>query len=348
MTDISVREISDRAKLPEAPLVSVTMLAYRHEEFIAQAIESVVGQQCGFPFELIIGEDCSPDRTREIVLEYQRRYPHLIRVLLSDQNVGMQANAVRCAAASRGKYAAPCDGDDYWCDTSKLARQIAVFEQQPECVLVFHAAKTIDAQSGHEGITGRRSPYSRFLRTEEVILGDGGFIPTASIMLRAVPGLNPTWAVNSPVPDYAVQLCAAYLGRVAYIDRVMSVWRTNVPHSWSHRHTPDFSHQFEHARQIERMFDDFLATGDLRYRKAAARMVSKYYSDALVRVATDKARAREAYAEVAAKLSGSDRFLSWLAATRGLRLPALKTAIRKADSLRRLIYSLLTTQRLDA
>jgi len=349
MTDVSVTtEISDPAMLLEAPLVTVHMLAYRHEKFIAQAIESVVGQQCTFPFELIIAEDCSPDRTREIALDYQRRYPHLIRVLISDSNVGMQANAARCSAASRGKYGAVCEGDDYWCDPTKLARQMAVLEQIPDCVLVFHAAKTIDAETGKEGVTGRRSPYSRLISTEEVILGDGGFIPTASIMLKAVPGMSPDWVVNAAVPDYAVQMWSACLGRVAYIDRVMSVWRTNVPYSWSNRHVTEFTYRFEHAKKIERMFDEFVRAAGARYRKAAARMVSKHYSKVLVHIATDKEQARQAYAQVADKLLGSDRALSWLAAKYGLRLPGVKVAIRKMNSLRRLIYALLTTKRIDA
>ena len=350
MTDVSgTTEISDPAKLPETPLVSIAMLAYHHEKFVAQAIESVVGQQCSFPFELIIGEDCSPDRTREIVLDYQRRYPHLIRVLISDRNVGMQANAERCGIATRGRYGAACEGDDYWCDPTKLARQIAVFEQQPDCVLVFHPAKTIDVETGQEGITGRRSPYSRLMRAEEVILGDGGFIPTAAAMLKGVPGSNPNWVANAVNPDYAAQMWSACLGRVAYIDRVMSVWRRNVPHSWSKRHSTEFSYRLEHARKVERMFDDFLNAGDFRYRKEVAHMVSKYYSDVLVRrIPANNEEAHQAYAEVAGKLIGSDRALGWLAARHGMRLPGFKTAIRQADSLARLLYSLLTTRRIDA
>ena len=350
MTDASgTTEISDTAKLLEAPVVSVMMLAYRHEKFVAQAIESVVGQQCSFPFELIIGEDCSPDGTREIVLDYQRRYPHLIRVLISDRNVGMQANAGRCSIASRGRYGAACEGDDYWCDPTKLARQIAVFEQQPDCVLVFHPAKTIDAETGQEGMTGRRSPYSRFMRPEEVILGDGGFIPTASTMYKAVPGLSPDWVVNAVNPDYSVQIQAACLGRVAYIDRAMSVWRTNVPHSWSKRHNNDFSYRLEHARKIEHMFNNFLNAGDFRYRREAAHMVSKYYSDVLVRrIPINSEEASQAYVEVADKLIGSDRALGWLAARHGMRFPNVKTAIRQVNSLARLLRSLLTTRRIDA
>lgn len=339
-------EIADWGKLPAKPLVSVSMLAYRHAKFIAQAIEGVASQQCDFPIELIIGEDCSPDETRAIVLDYQRRYPHLIRVLISERNVGMHANAARCFSASRGKYGASCEGDDFWCDSTKLARQVAVFEQHPDCMLVFHAARTIDAVTGREGTTGPRSPYSRFMRTEEVILGDGGFIPTASIMLRYVPDSSPDWVINAVVPDYAMQMWSACRGRVAYIDRFMSVYRTGVPGSWSCRRDTELAGLFEHARKIEQMFNGFLASVGPRYGRAAARMVSKYYSDAIVRTHAGQRERLERYGKARDKMIGSDRLLAWMTAKWGLRLPRIKTSIRQAHSLARLTFSLLTTQRI--
>lgn len=344
--DNATIEIADWEKLPSEPLVSVSMLAYRHEKFIAQAIDGVIAQQCNFPIELVIGEDCSPDNTREIVLDYQRRYPHLIRVLFSHQNVGMHANSARCSEALRGKYVAPCEGDDYWCDPLKISRQVAIFQRHPDCVLVFHAAKTIDEKTGREGLTGRRSPYSRFIRAEEVILGDGGFIPTASIMARRAPGLSSDWVVNAAVPDYAAQLQSARLGRIAYIDRVMSVYRTNVPNSWSSRHSSDLAYRIDHAQKIERMFDDFLGVDGVRYSREAAYMVSKYYSDALVRIYADRSKRNEFYQQISDKVIGSDHLLAWMAAKWGLQLPWAKTFIRKLDSFARLTYSLITTERI--
>src|SRR5690242_15664283 len=128
---------SDPAALPTRPLVSVYTLTYCHEAYIADAIEGVVAQQCDFPIELIIGEDCSPDRTRDIVLDYQRRYPHLIRVLTSDRNVGARANAERCRAACRGTFVAPCEGDDYWHHPRKLQMQVEAFSRtHPPATLV--------------------------------------------------------------------------------------------------------------------------------------------------------------------------------------------------------------------
>lgn len=138
MTDAAeVIEISDSLALPADPLVSVYMLAYRHEKFIAQAIEGVIAQKCNFPIELIIGEDCSPDRTREIALEYQRHHPNLIRIITSSRNVGAYTNARRCQVATRGAYVAICEGDDYWHHPRKLQMQVELMEANPN-IMVCH------------------------------------------------------------------------------------------------------------------------------------------------------------------------------------------------------------------
>ena len=50
----------------ETPLVSVCMTTYNHEAWLAQAIESVLAQRTSFGVELVVGEDCSTDRTAEI------------------------------------------------------------------------------------------------------------------------------------------------------------------------------------------------------------------------------------------------------------------------------------------
>jgi glycosyltransferase involved in cell wall biosynthesis len=82
----------------------------------AIAIEGVVQQKADFPFELVVGEDCSTDRTREIVMEYQKKYSDIIRVLIFEENVGAKRNGLRTERACRGKYIAFCEGDDYWAD----------------------------------------------------------------------------------------------------------------------------------------------------------------------------------------------------------------------------------------
>ena len=129
-------EISDPAVMNKRPLVSVHMITYNHEPYIAQAIEGVLMQETAFPVELVVGEDCSTDRTREIVLDYQRRRPDFIRVLTTEHNVGMMGNSLRTAYACRGKYIAFCEGDDYWHRPRKLEKQVSVLESDPAVGLV--------------------------------------------------------------------------------------------------------------------------------------------------------------------------------------------------------------------
>ncbi len=121
----------------KAPLVSALIITYNHAPYIAQAIEGVLQQKVRFPIELVIGEDYSTDKTREIVLEYEKEHPDIIRVITSDQNVGAHKNQYRAGKACRGKYIAYCDGDDYWHNPDKLQKQADYLERQPECGLVY-------------------------------------------------------------------------------------------------------------------------------------------------------------------------------------------------------------------
>jgi glycosyltransferase involved in cell wall biosynthesis len=118
------------------PLVSVKMITYNHAPYIAQAIECVLAQKTDFPFELVIGEDCSTDGTREIVFDYAKRYPDIIHVITSEKNVGAKKNSHRTDQACKGKYIAYCEGDDYWQRDDKLQIQADYLEAHPECGLV--------------------------------------------------------------------------------------------------------------------------------------------------------------------------------------------------------------------
>lgn len=127
----------------EPVLVSVAMIAYDVEPFIAAAIESVLEQVVDFRVELVIGEDCSRDGTRAVVRAYAARHPTVIRLLEHPRNLGLTPNSVATQNACTGRYIALCDGDDYWTETHKLARQIAFLEAHPEYSACAHQAYKI-------------------------------------------------------------------------------------------------------------------------------------------------------------------------------------------------------------
>lgn len=114
------------------PIVSVIMLAYNHEKYLEKAVESVVNQETSFPFELIIGEDCSSDTTRMIALSLQRKYAGVVRVVFSLNNVGLNRNCERLIVLARGEYVAFCEGDDYWHNPMKLHCQVKFLQRNPK------------------------------------------------------------------------------------------------------------------------------------------------------------------------------------------------------------------------
>lgn len=176
-------ETSDPARLPEAPVVSVLMITYNHERYLGQAVAGIVSQQADFPFELVIGEDCSTDGTRARVMDLQREYPHLIRVVHSARNVGANRNFQRVLERCRGEFVAVCEGDDFWRDPRKLQRQVDYLRAHPGHVLSYHDANVVN----HEGQPVRDSVF--FERThdftpEELVLG--AYVPMFTMCFRNV------------------------------------------------------------------------------------------------------------------------------------------------------------------
>jgi glycosyltransferase involved in cell wall biosynthesis len=125
--------------------VSVMMITYNHERYIAKAIESVLMQQTDFDYELIIGEDCSTDGTRTIVRTYGKRYPERIRLLLPEYNLGAQSNLAATLNACRGEYIASLEGDDYWINPNKLQKQVDFLEKNNSFSLCGHWVDNVDA-----------------------------------------------------------------------------------------------------------------------------------------------------------------------------------------------------------
>jgi len=121
----------------ETPDVSILMLAYNHEPYIVQALESILEQPLGVSIELIVGEDNSTDRTLEILRSTLDRYQVSIRILTSEVNVGMGENFRRLVRASRGRYIAFLEGDDYWLRPRLLHKQMKLLDEDPRLAFVY-------------------------------------------------------------------------------------------------------------------------------------------------------------------------------------------------------------------
>jgi glucosyltransferase len=129
-------------------LVSVVICTYNRKDYLADCIESVLNQQRNFPIEILIGDDVSTDGTREMLLDYQKKYPEIVFPILHTMNLGIGKNWATVMKQVRGKYVALCDDDDYWHNTEKLQKQVDILEANAHIGLVHTDYRTLDINSG--------------------------------------------------------------------------------------------------------------------------------------------------------------------------------------------------------
>ena len=216
------------------PLVSVIVTTYNHEPYLADALDAILAQECDFGVEIILGEDCSSDNTLAICCDYAERYPDMIHLIASSENVGWRKNYRRCVESARGKYIAFCDGDDYWCDKDRLAEQVALMEQNRNIGLCYTLAERRDG----EGRLVGRFPIGEGHTTLDAMLHDWCVENCTTLASRELvldyyatekPENHPEWLTE----DLPMWLYVAAHSEVAYIDKATAVHRV-FPDSVSH------------------------------------------------------------------------------------------------------------------
>jgi glycosyltransferase involved in cell wall biosynthesis len=200
--------------------LSVMLKAYNHELFIAQAIESAIAQQTSFPFEIVVGDDCSTDRTLEIVREYQTKYPSRIRVLAHERNLGMTRNTMALYAECRGEYVAWLDGDDYWTSPDKLQRQVDFLDANTDYALCFHDTWMVKPDGS---ATRHVCDWHWSGGIEDMLFRGRG--TSSSCVYRKVLNGFPAWFGTLSYSDWALQVLHAERGAAAWLPEIYGVYR---------------------------------------------------------------------------------------------------------------------------
>jgi len=239
--------------------VSVILLAYNHHKFIRQAIESVISQECSYKFELIIGEDCSTDDTRVICLSYANKYPDLVKLILSEQNVGAIENELNCIKNSSGKYIAYLEGDDFWTDNLKLQKQVDYLESNPDVGLVHGDVNHLDQKKG--------KMIAAFNKTNNIDIPSGEIFeflmkPSHSIKTMTVCFRSDLFKLhyldnesimtsNWKLIDISIWLMLSYYSKIHYMAEVFATYRL-LPESMSR--TNDLLKRHHFHRKIYDIF----------------------------------------------------------------------------------------------
>lgn len=253
--------------------VSVWMSAYNHQDYIEQCLDSVLNQKTNFEFDIVLGEDCSADRTREIVIDYKKKYPDKFKLYLPEKNIGMMAMDLATWRMCTGEYVALLNGDDYWTDENKLQTQVDFLESNPDAVMCFHKAKVMNETTGDsfESVfleSGNILPMESLLRGYSPIM-------TGTVMYRNVLEI-PEWFADLHCGDMPTFLLLAQKGNIKYIDRMMSVYRI---HSNGHWQGDSTYNNIQKHLKFYRIMNEQL---DYKYEHLIKKIFAQRYFDSVI------------------------------------------------------------------
>jgi glycosyltransferase involved in cell wall biosynthesis len=250
--------------------VSVVVITYNQERTIGQALESALAQRVNFDYEIVVGEDCSTDRTREIVMDFQRRHPERIVPLLREHNIGGPENAIETRAACRGQYIAALAGDDYWIANDKLQKEADFLDAHPDCVICCSRAQILDEAGTHQ----YPSVYPSLPPGDYTVndLLQGNFVMTCTVMYRRESvGQVPDWLRKRILGDWPLYAIMATKGKIHLMDEVMAMYRVHAEGLWS---TQPLSYRLGESAQMLADLDSYLK---FRYTDTIRRNLAGYH-----------------------------------------------------------------------
>lgn len=251
--------------------VSVSLIAYNHEPYIEQAVQSVLAQKTNFDFEIVIGEDCSTDNTRSILTRLQKQHPDKIRLLLNEKNQGMIQNYIQTLRACQGEYVALLDGDDYWCAVDKLQKQVDFLDQNRDYAISFHSVLKVYEDGSREPKIIRPRDRRTSFDLEDLLASM--FIPTCSTLIRnGLIGELPEFAYSLKMLDWLILALAARHGKIGYLDEVMAVYRVHSSGLWSSMRMVDRLTANIHFLEAINSYLDY------QYNEAVQPILRKYWS----------------------------------------------------------------------
>lgn len=254
-------------------MVSVCCSVYNHEKYLRKCLDGFIMQKTNFKFEVLIHDDASTDNSAEIIREYERKYPNMIKPIYQKENQyskKVKINLKYQYPRAKGKYIALCEGDDYWCDEKKLQMQFDAMETNPDCVLCVHITRHIDENGNLRPgrfpdfkITENIIPKQKF---QKIMVSERNYpFHTSSYFiqtqhLKEVAKGKVNFIMQSKVGDIPLLMYLATKGSVFYIPKEMSRYRLQSIGSYSERvsNNPKFQ-EAVFRKQIEcyRLYDEY-------------------------------------------------------------------------------------------
>ena len=214
-------------------MVSIVCTTYNHENYIGDALKGFVSQRINFPIEILVMDDASTDGTADIIREYEKKYPELIKAIY--QTTNQYSRGLKPGKQNReravGKYIAVCEGDDYWVDEYKLKKQVEYMEANPDCTFCF--TNGYRCYGVNNLVKKKIVPWTKksIVKKDSNIYDVGeiellGYIPTCSFLWRNGSRMLPV-SENAFKGDELLKISMTSHGYAYFINEPMVVYRIN-------------------------------------------------------------------------------------------------------------------------
>ena len=124
--------------------ISVIVPVFNHEKYVSRTLDSILSQETGFRYEIIAGDDCSGDRSGEIVQKYADKYSDVVVNAIRKENMGATNNIYDLIGRARGRYIAFCEGDDFWRDNGRIERDVGWLDKNPAYIGICGRVEPVD------------------------------------------------------------------------------------------------------------------------------------------------------------------------------------------------------------
>ena len=319
-------------------MVSICCLTFNQETYIGQTLQSFVDQITDFPFEVLIHDDASTDKTADIIRQFEAKYPDIIKPIYQTEN--QHSKNIRISFTyqyprATGKYIAMCEGDDYWIDPYKLQKQVDYMEAHPDCRLCFTNGKCEVNGKVERRIIPWAPAYKKAYKPGdadytmgEMVLLD--YVPTASLLcltedLKDPPETSP----GSFRGDSFIRLFTTSRGYAHCIDEDTCVYRYRVANSLTTQWNESSQKAVAFIERFISLLDDMNQLSECKYDAQIQEM--KLRSDYRIHIKRQDYRAaRQKQFHKLFRQDGISEYTKYILAVYFPRLfPALQNFSRK-------------------
>ena len=257
--------------------VSVLCLAYNHEKYIRKTLEGFVMQKTNFAFEVLVHDDASTDSTADIIREYEKKYPEIIKPIYQIENQHSKKTPITrtyLLPNAKGKYLAWCEGDDFWTDPNKLQKQVDFLDDNPEYTVCANKAIFHNVQTNTDFYFPNIDDDCDY-SIKNIILHGGGLFATCSLMIRRDIYLKKPSCFNAKgFGDYQIYLYGSFCGKVRCLSDTMSQYNSGVAGSWTQRKTDSNEKKISHYLEFISMLNNVDKYYDHKYHRIVNKKIS--------------------------------------------------------------------------